>query len=60
VFYGFGACGGGSETLTVSAGGQQIVVAPVANNDVDQTFSSAFFTFVGTVPTQLCRRSAVA
>lgn len=48
VSFDFGALGGGSETLTVSAGGQQIVVAPVANNNLDQTFSSAFFTFVGT------------
>jgi hypothetical protein len=47
VSFDFGALGGGSESLTLSAGGQSLTVNPVANNDLDQTFTTAMFSFVG-------------
>lgn len=48
VTFDYGALGAGSESLTVSAGGSQTVVNPVANNNLDQTFTTTSFSFVGT------------
>lgn len=48
VTFDYGALGGGSEALTLSAGGSNIVVNAVANNNLDTTYTTTSFTFVGT------------
>ena len=44
----YAALGSGSESLFLTVGGQTFTVSPVANNNLDTTFTGATFTFLGT------------